>query len=160
MNEGVKHLVQCHCILPQYRNRPEPVFHKFTVFSVVENDRVVEKISQCPNCGVIHKIIDICKSEILIGKDENRTLIEKSDLALSLPEKVIDLLETYSCDLPTWEHCAFILQEQKWGEKVKIVSDDADDKISSKFLFFNGYDSYKILTESSDSFLQPREDLK
>ena len=107
MNEGVKHLVQCHCILPQYRNRPEPVFHKFTVFSVVENDSVVEKISQCPNCGVIHKIIDICKSEILIGKDENRTLIEKSDLALSLPEKVIDLLETYSCDLPTWEHCAF-----------------------------------------------------
>ena len=144
MNEGVKHLVQCHCILPQYRNRPEPVFHKFTVFSVVENDSVVDKI------------IDICKSEILIGKDENRTLIEKNDVALSLPEKVTDLLETYSCDLPTWEHCAFILQERKWGEKVKIVSDDADDKISSKFLFFNGYDSYKVVTESSDSFLQPR----
>jgi hypothetical protein len=160
MLEGIKHLIQCHCILPQYRNRPEPVFHKFTVFSVVENDSVNEKIAQCPNCGVMHRVTDLCKSEILIGKDENRALIEKSDLALSLPQKVIDLLETYSCDLPTWEHCAFIIQERLWGSRVKVVSDDIEESVASKFLVFNGFDAYKVVTESSDSFLQPRQEIK
>jgi hypothetical protein len=160
MIEGIKHLIQCHCILPQYRNRPDPVFHKFTVFSVVENDIAAEKIAQCPNCGVMHKVVDLCKSEILIGKDENRSLIEKSDISLSLPQKVIDLLETYSCDLPTWEHCSFILHEKLWGSKVRIISDDLEDSTAAKFLVFNGFDAYKIVTESSDSFLSPPQEIK
>tara|TARA_B100000131_G_C17769626_1_gene472725 strand:+ start:159 stop:629 length:471 start_codon:yes stop_codon:yes gene_type:complete len=154
MVEGIKHLIQCHCILPQYRNRPNPVFHKFIVFSVIENDTVNEKIAQCPNCGVLHKVTDLCKSEILIGKDENRALVKKTDVAFSLPQKVIDLLETYSCDLPTWEHCAFIIKEKLWGSKVKIVTEDLEESVSSKFLVFDGEGAYNIVIESGDSFIE------
>ena len=37
--EGVKHLIQCHCVLPQYRNANPPMFHKFVTFSVVDDDQ-------------------------------------------------------------------------------------------------------------------------
>ena len=63
--QGFKHLVQCHCILPQYRKMKDPVFHKFVVFSTIDKkDNVEPKNVQCNNCGVIHKVFDICKSEI------------------------------------------------------------------------------------------------
>ena len=78
--KGVKHLVQCHCILPQYKNAKDPVFHKFTVFSVIDDsDTVVSKYAECNNCGAAHKVYDICKSEIVVGKDEVRSYLKISD---------------------------------------------------------------------------------
>ena len=35
---GIKHLIQCHCILPQYRNIDDPIFHKFIVFSKMDSN--------------------------------------------------------------------------------------------------------------------------
>ena len=68
---GVKHLIQCHCMLPQFRNMKEPIFHKFPVFSVIDNsDITIEKFSICNNCAALHKVVDICKSEIVIGADD------------------------------------------------------------------------------------------
>ena len=70
MPTGQKHTIQCHCILPQYKGRKDPIFHKVVVFSVIgDDDKVQEKIVNCNNCGVPHRIIDICQSEIIF-KDE------------------------------------------------------------------------------------------
>ena len=64
---GVLHLIECHCCLPQYKNSKKPVYHKFKVFSILDDgDTVISKHSQCNNCGVVHHVIDICKSEIII----------------------------------------------------------------------------------------------
>ena len=149
--EGLQHLIQCHCILPQYRRRKDPVFHKFTVFTVLEDDQAVEKNAQCPNCGVIHRVFDICKSEILIGRDESRTLTEIKDLKIVLPTSVVDLLESYSCDINTWEHAAFIRENQMWGERIKLSSEESETENSAKFLVFLGPENYRITTESSMS---------
>jgi len=148
---GSQHLVQCHCILPQYRKRKDPVFHKFTVFSILENDIALEKNVQCPNCGVLHRVFDICKSDILIGKDETTTLTEIKDLKLMLPSSLVELLESYSCEINIWEHAAFIRDNSLWGEKIKLSSDASEDENSAKFLIFQGPESYKIATENSSS---------
>ena len=147
--EGLQHLVQCHCILPQYRKRKDPVFHKFTVFSILEDDNVVEKTAQCPNCGVLHRVFDICKSEILIGKDETKTLAEIKDLKIVLPSTLVELLESYSCDLNVWEQAVFIRSNEKWGEKIKLSTDSSEDENSSKFLVFLGPENYRVDTETS-----------
>lgn len=149
--EGLQHLIQCHCILPQYRKRKDPIFHQFTVFSTLENDEVVEKNAQCPNCGVLHRVFDICKSEILIGKDETKTLAEIKDMRLLLPTALVDLLESYSCDINIWEQAVFIRQNKKWGEKIKLSSDSSETENSAKFLIFLDNESYKISTETSMS---------
>lgn len=153
MKNAEKHLIQCHCILPQYRNRPEPVFHKFTVFSILEGDNVVEKLSQCPNCGVLHKIVDICKSEIASGKDEAKSIIQIEDIKISLPNKLVEILEAYSSDLPVWEHAQFIIDEKRWGEKVRLTYEENEEISSAKFLLFNAEDQYRIVADSSQSFV-------
>ena len=73
-----KHLIECHCILPQYKKAPKPVFHKFIVFSEIDNDVVEPTYVQCNNCGAVHKIYDFCKSEIIVGRDELRTILSST----------------------------------------------------------------------------------
>ena len=110
MKTGVKHLVQCHCILPQFRKRDNPLFHKFIVFSILDElDCIEPKIVQCNNCGILHQVIDICKTEILIGKEEATSLISIDELKLQIPSKFIKVLEENKCDLSIWENLKFIL---------------------------------------------------
>jgi len=65
MKRGMKHLIECHCILSQYRDRQDAIYHKFIVFSEVdEGDTVIPKFVNCNNCGICHNVIDLCKSII------------------------------------------------------------------------------------------------
>ena len=85
MNAGIKHLVSCHCVLPQFRKMKNPIFHKFVVFSKLENDNVVPKIAKCNNCGVLHKVIDICKSEFIHGHEDSvRSIVQVDYIKLPL----------------------------------------------------------------------------
>ena len=47
--------------------------HKFVVFSVIDDsDTFIKKIVNCNNCGVTHRIIGPCQSEIIQGKEMSR----------------------------------------------------------------------------------------
>ena len=39
---GIKHLIECNCVLPQYQNTKKPIFHKFTVFSIIDEDNQIQ----------------------------------------------------------------------------------------------------------------------
>lgn len=141
-NVGIVHLIECNCILPQYMNVKRPVFHKFPVFSIIDvNDNVKEKIVQCNNCGIVHRITDICKSEVVYGKDELRTAITIDDVKFSLkmrsPE-IVELLEANNCTLPTWEQVKFIFDEEQWGSHVVISVDNVDDRRVGKYIAIMG----------------------
>ena len=104
---GTKHLIQCHCMLPQFKKRDEPLFHKFVVYSKCDNDgEAIEKFSKCNNCGVIHKIIDFCKSELFYGSEDTLSLITVEDLRLTLPENIQIILVYLKCDISTWVQVA------------------------------------------------------
>ena len=143
--QGQKHLIDCSCILPQFRNRREPVFHKFPVFSIIdEDDKVIEKYSQCINCGIIHRVYDICHSEILFGKEKLVSLIEIKDIKLSLPKDLSDLLASYNVDLPTWEEAQFLLENKIWGKPIILVSESEDDKKAGKLLKIMAENSFRV----------------
>ena len=79
---GLKHLIQCHCVLPQYRRMKDPVFHQFVVYSKFNKDNVLKpKVSKCNNCGVFHNIVDFCKSEILHDYEGDGFLITIDDIS-------------------------------------------------------------------------------
>ena len=127
--QGVKHLVECQCVLPQFRNANPPVYHKFVVFSVIgESDSVMEKVAQCNNCGILHRVFEIGKSEIMTG-DENGagSTLTKEDMRLMLPSPVSQVLDTYSADHPTWEQCLFIVENKKWDTPVVVSREQNDD---------------------------------
>lgn len=109
-----RHLLECHCILKLFQNKSKPLYHKFPVFSVSDNNGNIEnKYVKCNNCGVIHEVTDFCKSNIKWGNDTYEGLITtKDDIIFNFKQKemfnVIEILEKYECDTSTWElveHC-------------------------------------------------------
>ena len=152
--QGVKHLIQCHCVLPQYRKLPEPLFHKFVVFSVVDDkDQVIPKMARCNNCGAVHRVIEIGRSEIAHRKEDSRSIVTVEELAMSLPEDVVKLFQTYEVDLATWEQTAFILDNQQWGSAVTLVRETEDDDTSGKVLVIMATDRFRVESFNRKEFV-------
>lgn len=134
----IKHTIQCHCILPQYRNREDPVFHKFVAFSKIDDsDTLVSKYVNCNHCGVVHKIYDVCKSEIIVGKEDIVSVVSIDDVSLMIPKDIVSVLESYDCDLPTYEHVLHIIQNRLFSEKVGLTRDKMENEVVGKRLSFN-----------------------
>jgi hypothetical protein len=143
--QGVKHLIQCHCVLPQFKNRENPVFHKFVVFSVIDDsDTVQPKFAQCNNCGIIHKVTDLCKSE-LTSKEESKSLPNIQDIKFSLPKDLVGILESYQCDLATWEQAEWICLTKMWDQWIVLAKEEGDDgDIHGKRLIFQEDGRFRI----------------
>ena len=142
--DGIKHLVQCHCVLPTLRKLPNLVYHSFIVFSVVDDGgNVISKDAECTNCGVIHKVVDICKSEITL-KEKSSAIISVKDITLMIPSDLSSVLVNYDCDIATWEHAHFIYSNQRWGEKTILTRQSENETIKGKILTFEGPQKFKI----------------
>ena len=139
---GIKHLVECHCILPQFKKKDPPIYHKFTVYSriVEKSEKIETKFIQCNNCNTLHKIIDLCRSEIVTGKDEYASGLTIEDMSHQLDSKLSNLLSVNNCDYATWEHVIDIIEDERWGEQVVIKREVVDEKQHVKVL--------KILSEN------------
>jgi len=152
---GVKHLIQCHCVLPQYRNARNPVFHKFLVFSVVDdNNSVVPKYVECNNCGAIHKVVEIGRSELAVGKEDVAALMTKEDMKFNLPASVVSILETYSCDIPTWEEAQFYIDNALWGSEIVLKRETLGDAVQGKVLRLLSPTQMKIEAFARDEYLK------
>jgi len=134
LTTGQKHLIKCRCVLPQFKNRETPPAHKFVVFSVIEEEKVVPKYCQCNNCGVIHKVIDICQSEIQNGKEHMNSLIKIEDIKHSIHQNFSSILESNSADLPSWEAVQFIVENKQWGQIVVLTTDRDGEEIHGKYI--------------------------
>jgi|TARA_R110002060_G_scaffold26534_1_gene36056 hypothetical protein len=144
---GTRHLIQCHCILPQYRKNKVPIFHKFVVFSVYdESGDVIPKLSECNNCGVVHNIIDFCKSEVVHSIDDARSIIKIDDIIPTIPPNTVSILSSYNCDISIWENIKFIYDNDLWGEEVVIAKDQLDSVTQVKVLTIKSESRVKIDT--------------
>jgi hypothetical protein len=140
---GIKHLVECHCTLPQYRNRKERIFHKFVVFSIIEKEKVLPKYAQCNNCGIIHYIKEIGKSEF-IPKDSSTSISTIEDVKYSIPKDIREILDDHKLDLPGWEEVAFIYENKRWGSHIILSSDNTGETINTKTLKILDKDYVKV----------------
>lgn len=141
---GIKHLVECHCVLPQFRTSPSPVYHKFVAYSVYDSSGgVVPKHVKCNNCGVIHNVIDVCKSEIQLGK-ELGAVLEISDYKMLIPKNLVNILESYNCILPDYEHLLDILQNEEWDSHIVVHREEEDSEVVGKLLRIKGPGQYTI----------------
>lgn len=147
MLSGQRHSIRCNCILAQHMSRKDPPLFHFVVFSVVEDDNVKPKIVQCPNCGVLHRILDIGRSKILTGKEESRSLVTFDDVKSSVPPNLAKILEQHDLDMTQWEAAQFIVENQRWGEHV-VLSDESVDKIRYvKYVRILGNELYRVDTQ-------------
>ncbi|HIK67016.1 MAG TPA: hypothetical protein EYF95_03470 [Flavobacteriales bacterium] len=152
--QGLKHLVKCRCILPTLKTRADPPLHQFIVFSIVEKDVVLEKIVNCNNCGIAHRIIDICKSVIMDNVESSKSVMTIEDMAIMLPESVSTILQTYEKDLPDYEHAHFILLHEVRGDFIVLSSEIAEEKKLGKVLTYRGEGKFIIEPYSIDGMLK------
>lgn len=145
--EGVRHLIECHCILPQFRNRQVPVYHRFIVFSTVDDDKVNKKLVQCNNCGILHKVVDLCKSEIAHGMEEGVSLRTINDIKLSFPQNLSDFLTQQKSDISIWEYVEFLL-DNKQEKEITLSKDTKDDVSQLKILHVKADGTFKVKSET------------
>lgn len=143
--EGYKHLIECHCVLPQFRKMAEPIFHKFVVFSEVDDSgAVVAKLARCENCGAVHKVHDICSSEIMTSKEDSRNVLTKKDIAPALPKQLVELLEEYGLGIADYEAARFYIENQKWGSNIVLTREQEEEGSSGKLLVFSGPEKFRV----------------
>lgn len=147
MKTGTKHLIQCHCVLPQYRKQKDMIFHKIEVFSTIEDDKVDEKFIVCDNCGSVHKIIDFCKSEIMTNHEMITSVRTIPEIKMSLDEDVCVLLEKNNCHVSTWENVEFIIDNKLIDLPVIINRESMKGQTNIKVLYLKENGKFKITNE-------------
>jgi hypothetical protein len=144
---GTRHLIQCHCVLPQYRKMEDPIFHKFIVYSRVdEKDDIIEKISACNNCGVLHRIFDYCRSEVLSGIDDANIVTSISDIKKNIPEELTEILYNHECDISVWENAWDIVENKLWQSSVVLAKKQIGDNIQIKTCTVHDIEKFIINT--------------
>ena len=154
MQQGIKHTIQCRCVMNQFKRQKRPPLHRFVVFSIMVDDVVTPKFVQCNNCGIIHKIIDLNRSEIISGREHMASIVSMDELRASLPEKLTMILDQNFCDQPTWEAASFIISNQRWGDFVVLSSDVEGDVRQGKFVRILGENLFKVESFARDEVIQ------
>jgi hypothetical protein len=151
---GIKHLIECHCVLPLYRDSQKIIYHKFPVYSKIKEDgKLIEKLVKCNNCEAVHLIKELCKSSIQPGKDQTSVTLTKEDMSYMLSDKLVLLLEKTNSDIPIWEHVLDIVDEKRWGEDVVIKREIIDEKEHVKILRLLSENKFKVFSESINSLI-------
>lgn len=146
---GQKHLVKCRCVLPQFKSAKDPIRHQFIVFSLLDDDVVRQKYVQCNNCGLIHRVTELGRSEIVAGKEHMNSLVTIDDIKVSLPQQLSALLEKSNVDLPTWEQAKYIIDQQRWGDIVLLSVESEGQQSQGKYVRIMGPNLFNV-----DSFLR------
>lgn len=150
----IKHLITCSCILHQFKYAADPPQHQFVVFSVLNGDRMVQKFVQCNNCGIVHKVIDVCKSEIVVGREAMSSIISIDDIKTNLHPQLAALLEASSVELPSWEQASFILDNELWGSFIVLSSDEERGMRQGKFVRILGKNMFKVEQFTRDEVIK------
>ena len=59
-------------------------------------------------------------------------------------------LDSYSCELPNWQHVKFIYTTQQWDSHVILVKEEIDQVTQGKILRILGHNKFKIETFIDD----------
>jgi len=146
MATGLKHLITCRCVLPQYKRSPNPPAHQFVVFSVIEDDGSFRtKFAQCNNCGIVHRVIEVNRSDI-VAREAMSSLPTIDDIRASLPQRLVGVLDSANADISSWEMAQFIIENKRWGDFVVLSTDEEDGLRQGKYVRIIGDDLLKVET--------------
>lgn len=140
----VKHILSCKCILPQYKYATPPFFHKFVVFSILDEAGNIEPHHvQCNSCGVVHRVVEVGQSRI-VKKESLPSILTIEDYKLSLPPKLVGILELHDCPLATWQEADFIIKNKLWGKGFVLAKELDGSTLIGKYIVIIGEQLYDV----------------
>jgi hypothetical protein len=116
------------------------------VFSVIVDDVVQKKYVQCPNCGIVHLVVEINRSDIVQNREHMSSALTIDDIRSSLPQKLSALLDANDVDQATWEQAKFICDEKRWGDVVLLTSDTEGNVKQGKYVVIVGEGLFTVDT--------------
>ena len=152
MTIGQRHLVECHCILPIYKDKKPEVYHKFSVYSRInkKNGKIIPKYVNCNNCGITHYVYEFCKTEIKIGKEDIGSARNINEISLGLPQKIVQVLESYNASIDLFEEIEDIFDQEIFPKSLVVKREIIDENYNLKILKILGKDKFKIISEILD----------
>ena len=152
---GQRHLIECHCVLPIYKDKKPTVYHKFAVYSKFDEKtgNVIPKYANCNNCGITHEVYELCRSTIIVGKEEITSVRSLKDIEVSLSKKINDILLQYDCAVDVYEEIEDIIDNESFPANIILKREILQEKESVKILQIRGHDSMKVFSEIIDNIL-------
>lgn len=151
MAQILKHTLQCKCFAASEMDKETPQFYEFIAISEVdENGDVVPRTIPCDNCGRLHEVYEICKSNVIDGTDSPIGILSMEEIEMSIPEKLQKLLKDNKCPKHTWEEASLILEKELWGSSIILNRDIQNNKVFCKTLKILGVTFYRIDNSTSD----------
>ena len=146
---GQRHLIECHCVLPLYKDKKPIVYHKFAVYSLFDEktSKVIPKYVNCNNCGVTHFVNEFCKSEIKLGKEDVKSVRSISEVSLSIPNRLNEILSEYNSTVDVYEEIEDVIENREFPKSLVIKREIIDELNSFKILTINSEDRFKITSE-------------
>jgi len=137
----IRHLIECQCVLPIFKKNTKIIYHKFPVFSLIdeESNTLKHKYVSCNNCDIIHKVFDINKSNIMWGKEGYKTyVITKDDIRITLEQEgltdIVNLLYSADCDVSIWELTNYVFENNIEDQIIVIESQEIENNVSVKYI--------------------------
>jgi len=146
-----RHAVSCRCILSQNKSSKSPKTFMFLVCSLLRDGVVDVSYAECPNCGITHRVTDICKSEIIPRSELTGAMQTIEEIKLSMPERLVTLLSGYELDVSTWQHARNIIDHELWGGFVILKRERVGSEEVVKFLRIFSSTLFKIETTYAKS---------
>tara|TARA_Y100001970_G_C14259751_1_gene879010 strand:+ start:21268 stop:21702 length:435 start_codon:yes stop_codon:yes gene_type:complete len=140
-----------------FKNKTKPVYHKFKVFSEIDdNDEVKEKYVICNNCDIVHRVTEVCKSEIKWGAENLKSMVTtKEDIKFNLESKnfqnIVLELEKNDVDLCEWEYIEHLIENNEEGQII-LNKNEIDNNIVYNILYIKG-NNFSIKKEIQQRFL-------
>ena len=128
MKNTQRHAIKCRCVLKQQDKR-EPEQFTFLTCSLINDGAVVPSYVECPNCGIMHKIHDVCRSEIQNRAELTGAVQTIDEIRASLPDKVSSLMSSYELDISSWQQAQLIVEHKLWGEHVLLKTELLPDDV-------------------------------
>lgn len=153
----IKHLIECQCTLPIFKNKTKPVYHKIPVFSKLnEDDSIEEKYIICDNCDIVHKVEEVFKSEIKWGVEGLKSLVTtKEDIKFNLEslghERLVLVLERNQLHVSDWELAEFLIENEESGNVILEKNESDNNIIISMLVIEKG--KFKIKKEIVQRYL-------
>lgn len=148
MIKSQRHAVNCRCVLQQHKSTRNPPNFAFPVCSLVVDGTCRESFAECPNCGVLHHVIDICKSVIVSRAELTGATPTAEDIKTCLPERLAGLLSSYELDISSWQHAQNIIEHNLWGDFIVLKREKAGESHVIKLVRILSDSLYKVETQS------------
>ena len=78
------------------------------------------------------------------GKENLSSVATKEELALQIPAEIISLLESSNSSLAQYQYVAFIIEHEKFGEKILLEKEEVEGYATGKFLSLKKNGKFKV----------------